>query len=206
MAKRDLIVLFADLDAENAVKVLLAGRREDLGLRPIEFDTIRHAMRDSGCFRQADSMLRSYLRTHSYALVLFDHHGSGQERTAAGEVERDVETRLMRNGWKDRAACIVFEPELEAWVWSGSSHVADLLGFEGNLDSMKHFLYGRELLSHGLTKPQDPKSAVEACLRNAKKSRSARLYGHLAERVDLQPCEDRAFAKFTETLRRWFSA
>ncbi len=205
MVKRDLIVLLADLDAENAVKTLINNRRESLQIRSVTFDTVRHSMRDSGCCREADTLLRSHLRTHAHAMVIFDHHGSGKDFQSANEIEHEIEQRLVRNGWKKaQITCIVIEPELDIWVWADSVHVADVLGFGQDLVALKRHLAKEGLLRPGETKPLDPKAAVENCLRNARKPRSARLYGILAERVSLSSCVDSSFEKFTTTLKRWF--
>ena len=108
MDKQDLIILLADLDAENTIRSLLDHRTTDLNIRRITYETKRHSMRDSGCFQQAHELVRSYLRTHSHALVLFDRHGCGKDATSSEDIEADVEKRLRRNGWtQDSCACVV---------------------------------------------------------------------------------------------------
>jgi len=206
--KRDLFLLFADLDAENGVTSLLRNRPFDLGIREISFDYKRHAMRDSGCFRQADTFLRSFLRTHSHAIVIFDHHGCGVEgRRTSTWIEDDVEGRLARNGWeRQHVACVVLEPELEAWVWSHSTAVAKAFGFDNDYSRLERFLEQQGVWVPGKVKPKDPKAAVQLCLQRIRRPHSACLYSTLASSVPLEGCEDRAFAKLVTMLQSWFAS
>ena len=70
MTQRDLFVVVADLDAENAVRSLLLERQESLGIklnfnadRPPDGDLLRYCGRDSGCYRNAVDLLRSRQQT-----------------------------------------------------------------------------------------------------------------------------------------------
>ncbi|MDJ0762210.1 MAG: hypothetical protein QNJ97_04400 [Myxococcota bacterium] len=205
MQKKDLILLFADLDAENAVTTLIDKRQESLQIRSITYDKIRHQMRDSGCCREAGAMLQSFLVTHTHAMVFFDHHGSGRDSRPASKLQLEVENDLVQRGWhRDEVACIVFEPELENWVWVNSVHVAEALGFGKQANDLKRYLHNSGMIGSEMTKPPDPKTAVEHCLRRAKKPRSARFYSNLAELVSLSSCIDPSFDKFKTNLRRWF--
>lgn len=74
----DLIALVADSNMENTLRGLLS-RHQALGIRPITYDIFRHDKRDPGCWTDAHNYLRPYTRQYRYAMVLFDHEGSGQE-------------------------------------------------------------------------------------------------------------------------------
>ncbi len=205
MDKQDLIILLADLDAENTVRALLNDRTRDLNIRPITYETKRHSMRDAGCFNQAHDFVRRYLRTHSHALVIFDRHGCGKEKKTPEEIEADVEERLRKNGWtKDNCACVVLDPELEIWAWTGSDETARILGFDSGAAALTAFLSATDLMKPGQAKPTDPKEAVERCLKENRKPRSARIFSDLAAHVPFQGCEDRSFLKFRRTLEAWF--
>ena len=82
-AKRDLRVVVADLDAENALKALLA-RYQSLGIRRLRFDPdedlFRYSGRDPGCRLDAVELLRPFQTTHEHAIVMFDRHGSGRDQ------------------------------------------------------------------------------------------------------------------------------
>lgn len=202
--EQDLIVLLADLDAENAITGILR-RPQSLGIRDITFETIRHAMRDPGCCKDAAPMLRRYVTTHAHALVLFDRDGSGRDSEDRTIIERDVEQSLVASGWGDRAAAIVLAPELEAWVWSDSTEVDGVLGWSNRRPPIREALRDEGLLGAAVTKPDQPKEAMEWALREVRKARSARLFSLLASRVSLSRCIDPAFAKFKETLVCWFA-
>jgi hypothetical protein len=65
MSQRDLYVVVADLDAENAVRSLLCERQVALGIclrfnpdRPPLGDLLRYSGRDSGCYKDAVDLLR----------------------------------------------------------------------------------------------------------------------------------------------------
>jgi hypothetical protein len=120
------------------------------------------------------------------------------------EVERTLRERLERAGWEGRCDAIVLDPEIEAWVWSTSEHVADCLGWAGPPASLREWLVGMGLWEEGAEKPRRPKEAVEAVQRTSQKRRSPRLYGQLAARVSLRPCVDPAFLRFCNVLREWF--
>jgi hypothetical protein len=205
MPKRDLILLLADLDAENTIRSLLDKRTESLGIRPISFDIVRHSMRDSGCCREAGAFLRGFTRTHQHAAVVFDHHGSGRDAQEPEDVENSIENDLRSNGWQtENCSCIVLKPELEIWAWTRSVHLANLLGFDGSMEVLNKYLIENGHKQEGFAKPSDPKTAFESCLRRGKIQRSARLFGKLAEKTSLKTCEDRSFSKFKLILKKWF--
>lgn len=151
-------------------------------------------------------LVRPFLRTHSHALVVFDKEGSGREGEDRSAIERDIEQRLSKQGWANRAAVIVMDPELEAWFWSTSPHVAVELGF-GGLHEVRDFLRagGWIQASAAAMKPARPKEAMEAALREKRRAYSARRFEMLGQKVgNLQACTDPAFVKFLACLREWF--
>ena len=214
MNKRDLFVVVADLDAENAIKTLLTERQESLGVSfqfapepPPNGDLLRFSGRDSGCYRKAVDLLRPPQRTHNHALLLFDRHGCGAEKKSRAEIEGELEDKLRQNGWPDQTACvIVLDPELESWVWADSPHVASVLGWLNRRTEMRPFLEQEGLWNADSPKPSDPKRAMQAALRVNRLAPTARLFSQLAARVGLTHCEDPAFGKFAAVLRSWFGA
>jgi len=53
------------------------------------------------------------------------------------EIETRIEENLVNNGWaKEDIACIVFDPELEIWVWTSSPAIPKNLGFGGTYKDM----------------------------------------------------------------------
>lgn len=200
----DLFVFLADADAEKVMSALLQ-RPESLGIHRIGFEIKRYAGRDAGCYSDAVEFTRTWQRRSRHLLVLFDHHGSGQDRRSREAIETELEKELDASGWGDRASVIVLEPELESWVWSESPHVSATLGWPSD-DDMRAFLVRRGYLERiDQAKPDDPKNAVRAVLREKRKPLSSSLFNDMASHVGgLDRCEDAGFRKLLTTLRTWF--
>jgi hypothetical protein len=203
---KELVVLVADLDCENAIKGLLQ-RPKSLGIQPLseeDFRIQRHPGRDSSCRGDASNFLRQFIGVYRRALVVFDWHGSGarKESSAAG-IENEVKEDLLRNGWQE-CCCIVLEPELESWIWSDSPVVECELGWKGRSPSLWEWMVARQYIKAVGEKPADPKDALRAALREARTQYSARLFYNLASSISLNRCHDRAFLRLRSVLRDWF--
>ena len=203
---KKLIVMTADLDIENAVKGLLT-RSRSLGINDIsvrdDVDFVRHTNRDSGCYIHAAEFLRYAVGKYEHALVMFDREGCGNEDDEVSSIVAKVENELNVSGWKS-AAVVVFNPELESWVWSSSPFVDEELGWKGAVPSLREWLTTKGYLKNHAIKPHRPKEALEAALREKKKPRSPRIYLNLARRVSLSHCSDESFAKFKQVMLKWF--
>lgn len=201
----DLVVLFADKDAEVVMNTLLRERTQALGIRAVHSKIIRDTRRDPGVYLHAQDLLRPYQRQAAYALVMLDREGSGREaRMSAEEIEEELTHRLLQSGWQTpqgqpRVAVIVLDPELEIWVWSQSPHVPAALGLDEN--SLANVLQSFHRLPNG--KPERPKEAMLAALRTAKKPFSPDIFKELAQKVTLRSREH-AFNKLRHTLQTWF--
>ncbi len=203
--KQDLIVLVADLDIKVAIEAILH-RTKSLGIREISFQVDIFSKHDSGCYRFPHDFLRPFVRQFDYAMVVFDRHGCGREQRSREELAADVESLLEQNGWAERAAAIVVDPELEAWVWSRSPEVSAVLGWRGTTLDLWNWLTERGVVNLGDRKPRDPKDALHKTLRNTGKRPSAVIFRELAQRVGLRRCTDPAFSKLKKTFLHWFSA
>ncbi len=199
----DLAVLVADKDSELSLCALLS-RAATLGIRPVTSTFLRSQEHDPGVYQRATDLLRLHLRTHTFALVVLDREGSGRDALGRTEIEAEVEMRLSRNGWKDRCAAIVIDPELERWVWNNSQEMAATLGWTGKLQGLRGWLCEGGFLAPGDSKPSRPKEAMLAALRQSRVPRSSALFEQLALRVDTSTCVDPAFVKLRETLLKWF--
>lgn len=198
----DLAILVPDLDMREGVAALLR-RHHALRIRRIRASIYRHPGRDSGCFGKAHELLRPLARKYDCALVMFDKQGCGSSSPVA-EIEAEARERLERNGWSGRCDVVVIDPELEAWVWSTSPHVAGCLGWGQDKPPLREWLEERGLWDAGVPKPRDPKAAVEAVCSETGRRRRAELYGAFGESVSVRGCQDRSFNRFCEILRRWF--
>ena len=201
--KLDLIVVVADLGIETVVRALLQ-RTQSMQIRHVAFE-IERLVGDSKCCRVAHEYLRSFVRQFDYALVVFDREGSGREDHSRTEIEAAVEGRLSINGWEDRSAAVVLDPELEIWVWSDSGEVPTVLGWSGRQPDLRTWLRQNFKVRPESGKPVDPKGAFERALELAGSGPPARIFRHLAERVSPTRCADDAFFKFRSTLQNWFS-
>lgn len=189
---------------EGTVKGLLS-RPQSLAIRPISFDIRVHPLRDPACWGDGDTFLKPFTAQYDHALVMFDREGCGHEHLTRTDLESDVEARLAATGWDARACCIVFDPELEIWVWSDSPHVAQILGWPNRETELRELLKQKSYFVAQESKPSHPKEAVEAALKQARIPRSSSLYQQLATQVSFRRCTDAAFLKFKATLQTWFS-
>ncbi len=205
-ARSDLVCVVADLQMEQTLEGLL-GRSKALDMRKIHHQIHRFG-RDPGCWRQAHEFLRSRVQQFHHALVIFDRAGCGQESLTRLELEADLEQRLKQNGWGERAAAIVIDPMLEIWVFSDSSQVSAALGWPRRDSELRAWWVEKGFLAPGELKPRhrNPKAAVDAAMFAVKKPRSGAVYRQIAEKVSVKRCQDPAFIKLRETLRRWFPA
>lgn len=205
MSAQDLVLLVADKDTEMSVRGILA-RRETLGIRSVRYSVYVHPEHDPGCRLRAHQFLRSFVNLYHHALVIFDREGCGRDAASRDELESDLEMRLNKSGWGDRAAVVVADPELEAWVWSDSPHVDEVLGWMGRNPNLRLWLQQRGFLLANQLKPARPKEAMLAALCAAHRPPSSSLFERLAHAVSFARCTDAAFAKLTQVLKRWVPA
>lgn len=199
----DLVILVADKNMEQSMKGLLA-RHKSISIKNINAAYICNPQNDSGCRVRPHDLLRYYLSSAKYALVLFDYEGCGDKISDAAKLEYEVEDILTRNGWEKRCAAVVIEPELERWVWTASEEIPVILGQECSYTELLAHLTNAGFLFDKDNKPCRPKEAVEMLLRQARLPRSSSIYNSLASKVSLRRCTDRAFVKFTAIIQRWF--
>jgi hypothetical protein len=202
---KDLIVLAADGQIEFAIKGLLT-RGLSLQFREVTCDIYTHPAKDPGCFLRGHDFLRLFHRQYAHALVVFDREGCGRQALPRPALEADLEQRLAASGWRDRAAAVAIDPELEVWVWSDSPEVDAALGWTGRSPALAAWLLSEGYCTAAGTKPLSPKKALEHALRLAQKRRSSAIYRQLAERVSAHRCIDPAFLKLKTLMRTWFAA
>lgn len=202
-ALTDLVVLVPDADLENTVLGLF-NRPESLRIRPVKPLIRRHQGRDPGCRTTGVDLLRMYGDRFKHALLMFDREGSGRDAQMPDALEAELEEKLARNGWQDRAAAIVIDPELEVWVWGDSREVDQIIGWGGRIESLRDWLVAHKIISTPNEKPRRPKETLRKALRHAGKRPSPALFRQLAERVSFKGCTDRAFQKLITKLQMWF--
>ena len=200
---KDLVALVADKDMEYTLKGLLT-RPQALGIRKIDFDVFAHPEHDPGCALYGVGFLSQFHEQYDYALLMFDHEGSGRDSTPAVGLRDSTNREFARSPWGERAATVVLVPELEAWVWSDSPHVDEVTGWQGRQPELRRWMQEHRWLDTKSVKPARPKEAFQAALRATGTPRSSSLYRRLAEKVSLKRCTDPAFDTFKGILRGWF--
>jgi hypothetical protein len=201
--EKDLIVLTADGNAEAAIRGILS-RHKSLGIRPISADFHTHPRHDPGVLGNCHEFLRAFAQDYAHALVFMDREGCGAEEFNRVDLEGRLLDSLRRTGWEDRAEAIVFDPELDIWVWSDSPWVEKALGWKDRAPGLRAWLFSQGFLNAGDIKPVRPKEALEEALRIAREPRSSSVYGQLAQHISLNRCQDAAFVKLKNVLALWF--
>lgn len=202
---RDLVVLVADKDMEQAMQRVLQ-RPASLGISTLTHEIYTHPAHDGGCRTGSHELLRPLASQYRYALVLFDREGSGRDAYPREDLERQVEDQLAMNGWLGRCSVLVLDPELEIWVWTDSPELDKVIGWASRQPTVREWLSSQGFTLNSDGKPNRPKEALRAALRHVRKQPSASLFAALAEKTSLSRCTDATFLKLKTTLRQWFPA
>ena len=112
----DLIVIVPDGAIEQVATMLLEHRASHLGMKKVRFEVKKDIFHDSSSKAATVSLLRGYIRTHRYALVMRDLEGSGWEDEGSVAMEAAFKNELSANGWPSRVEVIALEPEIESWL------------------------------------------------------------------------------------------
>ena len=203
MTQLDLLLVVADKNMEAAVTGLLS-RPASLGIRPVDFELQVHPRSDPGCFYEGADLLRAQQGRARHALIMFDADWQGAPSDTATKLEALMQQDFLRKGVAGWAEAIVIAPELEAWVFSDSPHVADALGRVVDSKRFRERLDAEGLWTRSQSKPDDPKAAVEWALHQKRQPRSSSTYRNLAMNVSFRRCSDPAFVRFRSLLQAWF--
>lgn len=188
---------------DAAVSALL-DRPQSIGIRPVTHRIGTHPERDPGCFHKGPDFLRLFRSQARHALIILDFAWDGAPASTGIHLEKALDRKLNQAGMGEWAKAVVIDPELEAWVFAQSPHVARILGVEGTAAGLRKELENRALWARDEAKPRDPKAAMEWTLRQTRQPRSSSIYGRLATKVSTASCADRAFVRFRSQLQEWF--
>lgn len=200
---KDLIILVPDKNIKFVLDGLLP-RYHSFGIRELTYDIYIHPLRDPGVFLHGAEFLRSFQTQYHKAFVFLDKEGSGQENKTSIEIEEIIKSRVETFGWRNKIEVIAFDPELEIWAWVQSPHLATHLGWE-NLQLLVSFIQDKGFWELGHRKPERPKEAIEAALKEKRIQRSSAIYKRIAETVSFAQCQEPSFVKFKEILINWFA-
>ena len=199
----DLVCVVADKQMEAAISGLL-DRPSALGIRRIEKKILQHPGHDPGCYANPTDILRGYRQSAEHALIILDHAWDGVPSQSGTDLEARIAEKFERQGMADWAIPIVIDPELEAWVFSGSPYVDRILGWQNRNPDLREALERQGFWRPGKPKPADPKAALAWALREARKPRDSSIYRELARKVSIRRCQDRAFQRLKNLLQNWF--
>ncbi len=197
MAGSELVVLFADADAERFVTKLIARGVARRCLRNFAWQAVRDPMHDARVATDPAAALGPFLRDEAlHFIILWDHHGSGREDVEPSRVEADVKDALSRVGVdKERVAAIAFDPEFEIAlvpVW----------------DRVLAELAKKRSLLHAATVTPDeaePKQSLRRALNEYRLRASPPLFEELASSLSLERLKmGNAIGRLAEVLVRWF--
>lgn len=204
--KKDLLVLVADKDAEFALKTLLKNKIPTVEkLREFTFDVISHPQKDSGVYNHVVGFVRPFINKYDYLAVSLDYEGCGHECDTAEKIEQSIEQKLSDNGWDGRNFCVVFEPELESWLWVNQAHLSHLLDWKEGGDIYQWIQENNfEFQCLNSNKPVRPKEVFHALLRKQDIPPSSSLFEKVAGWASYKSCQERSFKKFITKIREWF--
>lgn len=195
-APLDLVVLFADADAERFVCRLIERGVERGCLRPFAWKAIREPMRDAKVVRAPTAALGPHIANLTARfVVVWDHHGSGYEQDEPGAVEERVLKLLEQAGIdRSRALAIALVPELEVVlvpVWPR------VLGELAKLRDQNAPTLPID--------PSDPKASLGEALRRCRLRASPPLFGDLAGALSLRELKQGdALGRLSTALVAWF--
>jgi hypothetical protein len=199
---KDLILVVADKNMHFALRGAL-NRPEALGIRPIIVEFFVHPGRDGGVRKSGAELLALKRSAANHGMIVLDYEGCGAA-SPAGNVEAELTQRLVPK-WGANGQALVIEPELDVWLWGAENALKTALSWN-HPASIRDWLRGRGYALGEHEKPDRPKEALEAVLRELRLPRSSALYEELAGKLSLRRCSDPAFGRLRATLQRWFPA
>ena len=120
-----------------------------------------------------------------------------------------IQQRLDGVTWIERSAAVVVVPELEEWLWHGSTSVARYLGMiEAEFDTVTARLATGLNLSRERCCRERPKELFEAVLYHKMRRKPLpedfKILGSSANLTEWRASE--TFGRLVEILRDWFPA
>lgn len=201
--RADLKVVVADKNMQATFAGLLT-RHQSLGIRPLEIDPqspLVHPGHDPGCLKDGPELLGIEHQHYRHGLLALDWEGCNSKLSA--EATRcALQKRIDDLTSPDWGCVVLLQPELEIWVFAGSTEVDRALGWQPG--TLNPWLERQGHLQPGQAKPARPKEAVEHAMLEKRQPRSSSVYRQLSQSVGFNRCTDPAFADLKATLQQWF--
>ena len=200
---KDVIFLVADNNIKYLMEALLKRIPQIERINNFTYDVVVDTNRDPGVYNNSSKILRLYLNLYKYAITICDYEGCGVECDLRRiDIEQKIEADLDRNGWTDRCASIVVDPEIENWIWVHYSHMQHAINWN-RPETIHQWASNNGWLKNNNNKPSRPKEAFEAALKLVRTPRSSALYKQIASSASYKKCTDPAFNKLLLTLKQW---
>lgn len=212
---RDIIFLVADGEMQATVEGFFSNNafEQRLQCNRFEFDTkqdlIKHPRKDPGVYQDGHNYLKSYLDSHQYAVVMVDFDfNNNLSAMDYGQFCEDIKANMRSAGWPDeRYFVMAINPELEVLMWqSDTRRVEPIFDYQGPTGGLRAWLQERNLWDEGLSKPQDPKAAIDK-VRGQNWGRNkthSQLFKRIARDVSFRGCEDESFIGLLQQIQVWF--
>ncbi|MEQ4702633.1 MULTISPECIES: methylation-associated defense system protein MAD4 [Providencia] len=212
---RDIVFLVADGEMQATVEGFFENPAFDTRLQcaRFEFDTkqdlIKHPRKDPGIYQDGHNLLKSYVETHKFAVVMVDFAFNDNLQTMDYQQFREtIRTNMYTAGWQDdRFIVMAINPELEVLMWqSDTRRVEPIFDYPGESGSLRAWLQARHLWNADALKPADPKAAIDVVRsqRWGRKKTHSQLFKHIAKNVSFRGCEDEAFNDLLQQIQVWY--
>ena len=129
--RADLKVVVADKNMQATFAGLLT-RHQSLGIRPLQLDPqspLVHPRHDPGCWKDGPELLAIEHQHFCHGLLALDWEGCNSNRSA-DDTRLDLQQRLDRLTTPGWGTVVLLQPELEIWVFAGSTEVDRALGWQ----------------------------------------------------------------------------
>lgn len=196
----DLAILVADKNMQFALQGALE-RPQAMGIREITFEITPHFGHDGGMRTIGPQLLALKRSRATYGLLVFDYEGCGAAEPV-DELESKMNERL-RQQWADNAKTVIISPELDIWVWGNENALGQVLQWN-KPERIHAWLKKRGFGFSQTAKPERPKEALDAIMRELHEPRSSARYKEIAEKISLKRCVDPAFLRLKQQLQAWF--
>ncbi|HEY0924179.1 methylation-associated defense system protein MAD4 [Rheinheimera pacifica] len=214
---RDIVFLVADGEMQATVEGFFDNPAFDRRLQcaRFEFDTkqdlIKHPRKDPGVYQDGHNLLKSYVDTHNYAVVMVDFAFNNNLRTMDyKQFCETIKANMRATGWPDdRFFVMAINPELEVLMWQAdTSRIEHVFDYPREREgvSLRDWLQRRNLWNAGELKPFDPKSAINiACSQGwGRKKTHSLLFKRIAQEVSFSGCQDKSFNGLLQKIQAWY--
>ena len=214
---RDIVFLVADGEMQATVEGFFENPAFDARLQcaRFEFDTkqdlIKHPRKDPGVYQDGHNLLKSYVDTHNYAVVMVDFAFNDNLQTMDyQQFCEKIKANMRAAGWPDeRFFVMAINPELEVLMWQAdTSRIEHIFDYPREREgiSLRDWLQRRNLWNAEDLKPFDPKSAINiACSQSwGRKKTHSQLFKRIAKDVSFRGCEDKSFNGLLHQIQAWY--